>query len=269
MINDLITSIKANLYERVTSPLLGTFAVAWVLWNWRFMVVIFSGMTVYQKFSYVETWIFPSTESFLLFGILYPLLSALALIFIYPYPANFVYKFHRNQQKKLKEIRQQLEDETPLTIEEARKIRHETFQLTKEFDEELKRRDAEIEMLKATNKSLEETIQSYKESDATIYSPDVLSSDEDSDNPNVNKAETKPEEIVSDVQLKLMEYIGNSEDHTDWDRIFNIGKNFGLNRLETEYNMEILLNLKLVKFLNSTFSLSHKGKGYVLNHSNE
>jgi hypothetical protein len=41
MFDDAIKSIRAELYERVASPLLGSFIVSWLIWNYRLILLIF------------------------------------------------------------------------------------------------------------------------------------------------------------------------------------------------------------------------------------
>ena len=53
---DTFISIKAYLYERAASPLTGAFAVSWVVWNYRFFVVLFSDglSTPSSKFAVID-----------------------------------------------------------------------------------------------------------------------------------------------------------------------------------------------------------------------
>jgi hypothetical protein len=127
MLSDLAKTVKAQLYERVSSPLLGAFAISWVAWNYRFIFVLISSMPVAERFAYIDSNIFDSYQNIFLHGTLYPLLTTLSLIFIYPVPAKFVYEYWRKRQRELKEIQQRIDDETPLTREEARELRHETL----------------------------------------------------------------------------------------------------------------------------------------------
>lgn len=154
MLDDLAKTVKAQLYERVSSPLLGAFAISWLAWNYRFMLVLVSSMPVAEKFAYIDSNIFNSYQNIFLHGTLYPLLTTLSLIFIYPFPAKFVYEYWRTRQRELKEIQQRIDDETPLTREEARELRHETLNARLEFEQELERKSAEITRLKETIKEL-------------------------------------------------------------------------------------------------------------------
>ena len=148
MINDLLKSVRASLYERTASPLFGAFAVSWLLWNWKTVVVILSAMAVVEKFAYVEEAIYSSFGRAVLLLAVGPALTALIFLFGYPYPAKYVYRFWRKQQKELKDIRQQIDDVTPLTIEESRRIRQQVSAIQIEYDNELRRAAEEQERLK-------------------------------------------------------------------------------------------------------------------------
>lgn len=154
IIDDIIKSIKANLYERATSPLFGTFVVAWCVCNYKFLVVLVSSMPVASKFEYIETDVYTTAWVFFLKGVVCPLIATVFFIFIYPIPAKFVYEFWRKRQKELKEIKQKIEDETPLTLEESRKIRNEIITLQSSHDSETQRYNSEIEKLKTDNEFL-------------------------------------------------------------------------------------------------------------------
>lgn len=111
-------------------------------------MVICSDLTVNEKFSLIDKSFFSSTQANLLYGFLYPLLTTAFMIFAYPYPAKFVYAFWSNRQKELKEARQKIDDETPMTKEEAREIRKETAKLELEYEAQLKKKNEDIKTLK-------------------------------------------------------------------------------------------------------------------------
>ncbi len=148
MIKDLLNSIKVHLYERATSPLLGAFVVSWGLWNYRFLLVITSSEPVTKKFEIIDKTIYCEPSGYLLQGGIFPLVTALAFIFFYPYPARWVYGYSRNRQKELKELRQKIDDETPLTKKESRAIRREALNLERALQSKIDSRDKEIQRLK-------------------------------------------------------------------------------------------------------------------------
>jgi hypothetical protein len=129
MLDDIATTIKAQLYDRVTSPLSGTFAVSWAIWNWKFLTILFSDLKAPEKITHISLNIFNSPSSIISNGILWPLLTAILLITIYPYPAKFFYSIAQKHKKNLKKEQQKIEDETPILQEEANALRKKLIDL--------------------------------------------------------------------------------------------------------------------------------------------
>lgn len=222
---DLIKSIKAHLYDKATSPLFGTFAVSWGIWNYKFVLVLFSSMSVDKKIDYISTLLFPHLHSYLLQGALYPLLTAVFFIFAYPFPAKFVYSFTRKQQKELREIKQKIEDETPLTIEESRKIRREIVNLELEFERELERKDSEIQKLK-------DIVDNYN-------------------NKSISKADDND---ISSEQLALLKLVSENGEQLE-EMLISLSDT---DRVKTEYNLGELLRMKLINDLHLTDGMAYK-----------
>jgi len=148
MLDDILQSAKQNLTERLSSPLLGAFAISWCGWNWKFLVILFSKASVTTTFSLVETVSFPDLSSILLYGLLFPLLVALAYVFIYPYPARYIYEFTLRRQREINEVKQRIAQETLLTFEESKKIRLKYTEKERNYTEEIQRLNEEIEHLR-------------------------------------------------------------------------------------------------------------------------
>jgi hypothetical protein len=154
MLEEIIRSTRGNLAERFASPLMGSFSISWAFWNYKFLVILFSSTPLIETFDLIKSISFPDTSAVLLKGIVLPGLTAAIYIFVYPYPAKFVYEFTRNRQKEINDIRRRIEDETPLTLEESRRIRSELHRTEKEHREEIDSKSSEIERLKAEIASL-------------------------------------------------------------------------------------------------------------------
>jgi hypothetical protein len=148
MIDDLLKSAKETIAERLSSPLLGGFAAAWCLWNYKFIVILFSAAGVSQTFNLIETVAFPDSRTLVTRGMLYPLLSALLYVFAYPYPARFVYAFTQKRQREVNQIKRQIEGETLLTLEQSRTMRAEYVQLEHKNQEVVDNLNAEVSRLK-------------------------------------------------------------------------------------------------------------------------
>ncbi|HUW50573.1 MAG TPA: hypothetical protein VMV75_06125 [Sulfuricella sp.] len=149
MFEDVLKTVQSQINERLSSPLMGSFVISWCFWNYKFLVILFSAASVTNTFLLVNSIAFPDTTSVVLNGVIYPLLTAALYIFVYPYPAKYVYKFTRKKQKEILEIKRRIEDETPLTLEESRKIRSDLFKVELEYSQELEQKDKEIERLKS------------------------------------------------------------------------------------------------------------------------
>ena len=158
MVDDLIKSIKLNIYERVTSPLLGTFVISWCLYNYRLIIVVLSSKSPKEKFDLLDTVIFNSDSLWYRMSdtCFWPLIVSLIFIFVYPYPAKWIYGFWRSRQKELKEKRQEIDNETLLSEIESKKIKKDIWELGRKHDEILNQRDEEISHLKAKIDELEE-----------------------------------------------------------------------------------------------------------------
>lgn len=102
--DDFIKSIKATLYDRTTSPLFGAFCISWIIWNYELILILFSSMEALEKINFIKLALYPTFVECILRGGVYPLITAGAFIYGYPYPAKFVYEFTYKKQKELKEI---------------------------------------------------------------------------------------------------------------------------------------------------------------------
>jgi hypothetical protein len=163
LIEDFTTTIKAQLYERVSSPLLSSFVISWCGWNYKFLLVIFSSISTHEKLIYIDLNIFPDIGSKIIYGALLPLLTSLFLIFIYPTPAEVIYKHVKTNQRRLKEIQQSIDDESPLSKEQARKIRREALENQLKYEAEIDSKTSENSRLKELISELQQRIASTAE----------------------------------------------------------------------------------------------------------
>jgi hypothetical protein len=155
MLDDLTKEIKAQLYERVKSPLFGAFALSWVGWNYRGLLVAIADMPYKDRMGYLDG-LYPTTAEWLWHCLGGPLLTAVGLLLIYPWPARWMYSYWAWQQKELKKVQQRIEDEIPLTQEEARALRRVALDQTRDFESRLAGLQATNEELKAHLKTLNE-----------------------------------------------------------------------------------------------------------------
>ncbi len=250
MLDKLLTSIQAQINERTTSPLMGSFVVSWILWNYKFLVILFSSATVSRTFEMIHSIAFPNTTAILLKGFALPGLTAAAYIFLYPYPAKFVYEFSRRRQKDINDIRRQIDDETPLTLEESRKLRADIFRSENEYIQQLDRKDAEIARLKAQIAELR---------------------DEEPSLPVTNEREDKRVELEPSqlFMLRLVEALkGKAPEKALLQRSTQ-------SQTKTEFDLGELVRLKLLtrnyrgSMSDYIYEFTHAGRSYLLKHSED
>lgn len=148
MIEDIIKSVKASLYERSTSPLFGALAISWILWNYRVWLVVFSGMPALDKIGYLQEAMYTDPWEKAIFLAIGPVITAALFLFVYPYPAKWVFRFWRRKQKELRDIRTEIEGDTLLSLEESRRIRGQLIEIQKEYDEQLRKASQDLERTK-------------------------------------------------------------------------------------------------------------------------
>ncbi len=221
MVEVIVKSAKAQLSERIASPLSGSFVISWCLWNYKFFVILFSDASVSQTFLLVDTIVFPSIWLSILKGVFLPAATTFAYIFVYPYPAKYVYEFTRRRQKEINEVRQRIEDETLLTIEESRRSRAEVLQTEKAHQEIVDRLNGEISRLKLemTNGQLE--------------LPTVL--------PAVYKSSQK---AITPTQLAVLKLLENAGGKINERSLINSSKE---SKVKTEFDLGELVELKMIK----------------------
>lgn len=141
MIKDLSTSIKAALYEKVKAPILGTYTLSWLVYNWKGIIpFIFgggvNGLSLNDRINNFDQYLHsdslysslagPST----LLGVraeifIIPALFTLITIFILPVAQNIVFRHNEKFKAKSLKFKEENDSGLRLTIEQSREIRKE------------------------------------------------------------------------------------------------------------------------------------------------
>lgn len=141
-------SILDTLNERISSPLIGGFIISWIFWNYKTILIILSTKSVEDKFLYIDHIIYNNLQSFVLHGMLYPLITSLLFIFIFPYPEKLIYKYWHINKRKLKEVKQEIDSEIRLSKQESRDLLESIIKKESEYYENLEKKEKEIKNLK-------------------------------------------------------------------------------------------------------------------------
>ncbi|WP_338487140.1 hypothetical protein VRB78_13830 [Pseudomonas trivialis] len=150
----LLTTLKAQLYDRAVSPLIAAFTFYWCIINYRFLLVLFSDLKVNDKFAQIDLMIFPDIHTKIFSGFLYPFFSAMLYIYIYPDIARSVLNFSSKKNRELTELKNSIEEKSPMTLAQAIEIRVATAKEVSEREEEVKRLKEALEASKANHEIL-------------------------------------------------------------------------------------------------------------------
>jgi hypothetical protein len=212
----LIDPVTDQLKERLNSPFIYSFIISWCIWNYRFLIVLFSDATVLQTFQLIDNVIYPNIIILLGKGFLAPFISTLIYVFGYPYPAKLIYSFVRKKQRELLEIARQIDNETPLTKEESKKVRLEMAALEEELNAKIFNKNLQINQLAS------ELNQLKKETNTV----------------NVKVSGIGEDEEISETQYSLLELIDNLKENATHKNLLTMSKQIDL---RTEYDLEALI----------------------------
>lgn len=250
MLDDVLKSIRSYLYDRAVSPLMGSFLVSWCAWNYKFILVFFSGESILEKFRIINEVLYPNGTMVFLFGVIYPLATALGYLFFYPYPAKIVFAFSRKRQKEINDIKKTIEEETLLTVEESRSIRQAVYKLEDEFMREISRKNSEIEKLKSDIEVL-----SLSSNQGALAADKIL-----------DKIDEEIDELDS-AQIEILKFIG-LEPTGELEK--NILNSFETGHLKVKYYLGELEQKGYVesvfdpKFMGHRFKLTHQGRAFLV-----
>ncbi|WP_374402570.1 hypothetical protein [Niveibacterium sp.] len=134
---EIMDATKDSLLDRLSNPLISSFAIAWSLWNYKFFVLLFSETKATVTFEWIDRICFPDAESIIFKGFLFPLLSALTYIYVLPFPTEYVLKFVLYQKKKQNDLRKEAAEGELLTEAEVRRHRREMLDLEERFKRDI------------------------------------------------------------------------------------------------------------------------------------
>jgi hypothetical protein len=123
---DIWASMVSHINERTTNPLTFSFIFSWIAWNYRFIMIVISELPIKEKLEFLKT-NYPDWNLAWQEGLLFPLLTSLVYVFIYPFITEKVVNFYRHRQVLLANSVKQIEKERILTKEDATALqrRHE------------------------------------------------------------------------------------------------------------------------------------------------
>ena len=139
--DNISKSLGTVIDERLSSPLISTFAISWSIINYKFFVLLLSRTPAVETFAQIKTHVFPDAWAYAFNGVIYPAVATAVYLFALPKPSRWVFEKWRANQKLTDDIRKRYDDMQPLTLEESRSLRAELGKLRSANDQLTKERD--------------------------------------------------------------------------------------------------------------------------------
>jgi len=155
--SDITTSIKEIFNERISSPFYGSLIVSWLLWNWKIPYVTFivdqDKLGTIEKIKGTATITEPIVNKIdyilnncnnIYHLTLFPLLSAIIIIWLLPWVTNKACEITDIWDKKRIDKRNEIQKKKLLSYEESLRITTEMLSQRDEFATVLKSKNDEI-----------------------------------------------------------------------------------------------------------------------------
>jgi hypothetical protein len=179
MLNSIIDSIKARLYDMKYTPFLSSYLIAWVYFNAKAILIFFDNkLEVLEKIKLL---------SYANINYDSPLYFALFYVFIFPIFQLIFYYVTMWFKKQMNKIKQKIEKQELLSMEESNSIRYIAQMKQNELDEYIKKSET---IKKDYNKFKTQLNNDYNEKEKKL----------------TDSFDTKILEFTNDLQEQLAEY---------------------------------------------------------------
>lgn len=274
MLESVGKTVGKVLEERMSSPLVSTFIVAWCLWNFKFFVILFSDTSVLQTFRLIDQITFPNWWRGALNAFFGPAAVVALYIYVLPYPAKYVYTKWLTTQKENNELKQSIEDASILTQAEALEMRKKERELIANIDvlqnEINKLKDDLREADRAVKSARTATQEAEAKASSSIDQFDQLTSSlknpaADLDFKLGNQANANEEKLTAN-QEDLLLFIGENEGMSRK----HILENSKSHKVATAYDLEVLLESNFIErvqedeYSETHYWLTQSGRGYLV-----
>lgn len=165
---DILDAAVGQFRERLSSPLMASFLISWPIWNYKFVLIFFSDMKPYVKFSYISSQVYPDFWHGAFYGVAGPLLTACFYVGFYPfivYGSEAISNWHR---VRLERQRIKNNEETPLSAEQAKKLRQDFREQTKKYDADIDEAHERIKALKIEFAASEQRLAEVSSSESNL-----------------------------------------------------------------------------------------------------
>lgn len=207
MFSEVLNSIKAYLYDKAASPLLGSLAISLALWNFKILMLFFSGTSYAVKVWEMDY--FYSQPFFLVDGLswltnywmcvyILPVLTALFYIYVFPRFSHKVFEYSYNKQIDLNNKKKQLQESELITEEEKRELLSRIESLNIEhraavikLRQEISELESQLDTVINEREELQQQVQ-----DSVVSSNVVFESDDETADRAMEELTKKAEDLI-------------------------------------------------------------------------
>ncbi len=262
MLEEFEKSVKATLYDRLASPLIGSYVTAWCVWNYKVILIIFSDLQYAQKAQCIDVLFAPWCSNGLArYG--FPLLWSLFYIFLYPWISKKVFRIWQQYIKDKRDIKNEIEGTRLLTLAESEVIRTEYLQKENKIVELMQNKEKTIQdwkdkynLLIDENRNLKERLEKYEPTPASLTDKVIP------DKPKLSKeAYDILKQIVDSGSVNVFQI------RTNMGRTFSAGSvKIPLDNRADMYIYELINNGFISQTNKDHYVLQTSGDEYVKNH---
>ncbi|MEZ8014049.1 MULTISPECIES: hypothetical protein [unclassified Vibrio] len=169
MIKEITNSIKAALYQRVSSPLYGTYICSWTIYNWEITLpLVFGTKNFDDRLVDFKLGLYPEVAGFEYQTVLVPLAITATLLGLQPLLQRFIFIYTEwNRSEGLKK-RDQYSSETMLTLEQSNELRASVQKVQQFHQEVLKNKEEEVNEYKRQLDSKDNSINSVNDNNLKL-----------------------------------------------------------------------------------------------------
>lgn len=162
MLKEVTNSFKASLYQRINSPLYGTYLCSWMLYNWAVLLpLIFGNKKIDERITDFKT-------SIILDGVLdysiiiMPMIFSIIILIAQPFIQRYLFIYSEwNKSEGLKK-RDQFSSETLLTLDQSNDLRSSIQKINEFHQNDMKSKNEIIEEYKSRIEIKENNIRELK-----------------------------------------------------------------------------------------------------------
>ena len=217
MIKEVTNSIKAVFYERISSPIYGTYIFSWLLYNWQLTVPLILGEDDFDKrFNSFQSNLFVE-ESFAWGTIAYPIVFTAIILILQPLAYRFLFIYSTwNKTEGLKK-RDEFESETRLSIDQSNQIRQSVRNINDFHQKTIQSKDEEITTLKEGIESREKAVQKTLSEISDLHTQNTnMSSDLARYENTIQELTKKTERLAKILSAQRQRRFSNIKWFTGW-----------------------------------------------------